>query len=430
MNSYTEYLNTEAHMISPEDDDYEEKLLRVASMFRGFGEALTAFMTECGYTGAAADAEAKAGFLRERFKNDGIRPPRDFTDWFVQNRKITRRTAFQICFAFRLSVDETREFFRSVQFERGFDCHTVSEAVYYFCISNRLTYSDAQEIISHIPAPQKVRSIPDRDILYTTDITRYIDSIRDKNELISYITEHSSDFRYNNATATGYIRELWHEIAGPNGLAQREGALIANCSNQCETRSGRSGSDMCHTAVMSAGQRMQDADAKSEDYVIAGEGASSWIILSQIFGLRNYQENEYAVQHDRSLASVLSDNKLMPLRADYCFPSRQNIDKLIRGDLVGDDEIVRKMLILLVFYVYWTRLIVGSGDTFYEARVYDSDRCLDTINNRLLCAGYPKLYAGNPYDWLFLWALNDDHPLDTFRFYIGEVFAVKEEQLC
>ena len=402
MNSYTEYLNTEAHMISPEDDDYEEKLLRVASMFRDFGEALTAFMTERGYTGAAADAEAKAGFLRERFKDAGIRAPRDFTDWFVRNRKIARRTAFQICFAFRLSVDETREFFRSVQFERGFDCHTVSEAVYYFCIGNRLTYSDAQEIISRIPAQQKFRTIPDRDILYTTDITRYIDSIRDKNELIGYITEHSNDFRYNNVTAIGYIRELWHEIAGGDGLAQREGALISGCSNRCET----------------------------EDYVIAGEGASSWVILSQIFGLRNYQENEYAVQHDRSLASVLSENKLMPLRADYCFPSRQNIDRLIRGDLVGDDEIVRKMLILLVFYVYWTRLIIGSGDTFYEARVYDADRCLDTINNRLLCAGYPKLYAGNPYDWLFLWALNDDHPLDTFRFYIGEVFAVKEEQLC
>ena len=60
--------------------------------------------------------------------------------------------------------------------------------------------------------------------------------------------------------------------------------------------------------------------------------------------------------------------------------------------------------------------------------IRDSRRCLNTINKRLLDADYPSLYAGNPYDWLFLWALNDDHPLEAFRSYIGEAIAVKEEQ--
>ena len=49
------------------------------------------------------------------------------------------------------------------------------------------------------------------------------------------------------------------------------------------------------------------------------------------------------------------------------------------------------------------------------------------INARLLDAGYLKLYAGNPYDWIFMWALNDENPLIAFRYYMGEVFAVKEE---
>ena len=117
----------------------------------------------------------------------------------------------------------------------------------------------------------------------------------------------------------------------------------------------------------------------------------------------------------------------MPLKADYCFPSRQNIDKLIRGDLVGDDEIIRKMLIFLVFYAYWADIIIKQNDALYLAKHSDSERCLDTINNRLLNAGYPELYAGNPYDWLFMWALNDENPLIAFRHYMGEVFAVKEE---
>ena len=93
----------------------------------------------------------------------------------------------------------------------------------------------------------------------------------------------------------------------------------------------------------------QEQEVKPYDYVVAGSDASTWIIFSQIIGLANYQESEYSIKHDRSLSSVLSENKLMPLKADYCFPSRQNIDKLIRGNLVGDDEIIRKMLIFSCF---------------------------------------------------------------------------------
>ena len=30
-------------------------------------------------------------------------------------------------------------------------------------------------------------------------------------------------------------------------------------------------------------------------------------------------------------------------------------------------------------------------------------------------AGYPALYVGNPYDWLFLYAAHDEEPLKVFR---------------
>ena len=146
-----------------------------------------------------------------------------------------------------------------------------------------------------------------------------------------------------------------------------------------------------------------------------------------MIGLPNYMEREYAAKHDRSLASVFSKSALIPLNASYCFPSQHSIDKLLRGEL-GDNELIRKMLIFLVFYTYWAKIIVSNDDAFYSAKYSDSERCLDTINGRLLDAGYPELYAGNPYDWLFAWALNDEHPLDAFRTYMGEIFAGKEEQ--
>ena len=132
MNQYTELLNIKAETLSPDDDGYEESLLEISSLFRGFDEALTTFIENHGYTGDLTDVPAKAQFLRERFKAADMKLPRDFKEWFVPNKKVSRKTAFQICFAFGLGVEETNDFFRCVQFERGFDCHTISEAVYYF----------------------------------------------------------------------------------------------------------------------------------------------------------------------------------------------------------------------------------------------------------------------------------------------------------
>lgn len=427
MSQYTELLNIKAETLSPDDDEYEKKLLEVSALFRGLDEALTAFIEEHGYKGDLDDMPAKAQFLSEKFKAANVKPPRDFKEWFVPNKKLSRKTAFQICFAFNLGVDETSNFFRCVQFERSFDCHTLSEAVYYFCMRNGLSYTEAQEIIERIPMPKKVKAIPDREVLYTGTIIEYINNIDDKEKLIQYIKDNINDFQYNNATAIRYIQELWAEISKTDGLAAQEGSIIDRTYNRFEDKHRKGVTDTRSAEVIAAEIGQQEQAVKPDDYVVAGSNVSTWIIFSQIIGLRNYQEVEYATKHNRSLTSVLSENKLMPLKADYCFPSRQNIDKLIRGDLVGDDEIIRKMLIFLVFYTHWAKLIISKNDAFYSAKCSDSERCLDTINARLLDAGYPELYAGNPYDWLFKWALNDQNPLIAFRHYMGEVFAVKEE---
>lgn len=198
MRQYTEFCNREAKTLSLDDDRFEERLLEIASHFRGFDEALTAFIEVHGYTGDLTDVPAKAQFLREKFKAANVKPPRDFKEWFVPNKKFSRKTAFQICFAFGLGVDETNDFFRCVQFERSFDCHTISEAVYYFCMRNGLSYTEAQEIIDRIPVPKKVKTIPNHEVLYTGTIIEYINGIDDKEKLIQYIIDNINDFQYNN----------------------------------------------------------------------------------------------------------------------------------------------------------------------------------------------------------------------------------------
>lgn len=50
MGEYTEQLNHIIYEISPEDDDYAEKLIAVVKNFRNFGETLTDFIETKGYT--------------------------------------------------------------------------------------------------------------------------------------------------------------------------------------------------------------------------------------------------------------------------------------------------------------------------------------------------------------------------------------------
>ena len=429
MSQYTEFFVDKAIELDNSDDNYEKDLLEAASMFRGFNEALSIFIKEHGYTGDLADIAAKAKFLRERFREANVKPHRDFKEFFdidKPDKKYPRETAYRICFALGLDVNETNDFFRRVQLERSFDCHTIDEAVYYFCIKNCLTYSEARDILSQITIPKKIKALPALEILYTGTIFEHIDSLDDKEQLILYIKNNIESFRYNNATAIKYIQKLWDEISKEDGLAVKEGTIIERSNRYVDKR--RNGiTDTRSSKVIAEEVRYQEQIVKPEDYVVADSGASTWTIFSQIIGLRNYMEHEYATKYDRSLASVLTENALLPLNASYSFPSQHSIDRILRGELV-DNEMIRKMLIFLVFYTHWAKIIIKNNDALYSARYPDPERCLDTINGRLLDAGYPELYPGNPYDWLFIWSLNAERPLEAFRNYLGEVFTIKEEQ--
>ena len=72
MGDYTQFLSTKGNSISPEDENYIQELLEVASSFRTFDAALDAFLVQRGYTGDLADTEAKVRFIKHKFDEAGI----------------------------------------------------------------------------------------------------------------------------------------------------------------------------------------------------------------------------------------------------------------------------------------------------------------------------------------------------------------------
>ena len=145
----------------------------------------------------------------------------------------------------------------------------------------------------------------------------------------------------------------------------------------------------------------------------------------QIFGLAGDFSNKCFP--NRNLKPILEDNELLHPLAEEAFPDRDGLNKVLNGVQTLSDERIRKMLILLLFYKYWCERAVRKQS--YEASYDDGERCISQINSFMIEAGYPILYPGNPYDWIFMLAINDQYPLVAFREYMQELFYLKEDKV-
>ncbi len=391
MPTYTAMLQKPLETISWEDDHFVEELLEVVQLFRPFSVAMTEFISERGYDGEASDIAAKVAFIRAAFSKAGMDAPREVREWFTLQQPVKRDTIFQICFAFGLDGVETDAFFRRIYArERSFNCHQVQEAIYYFCLNNGLTWADAMEIQSRVPLAGKEKK--DGDVVYTGSIIAELNHLETKDELITWLNENIDQFTASNVTAYETIRRLWRITAGPDGLLLQEQASLSLTSILDDPTTGQR--KKLHAGA--DGIRLYDA----------------YLAILQL------DKNDVKrLDTDRSIRPILE--KLHD-SAQESFPDRQGIDRILRGEVVSYER-VRKWLILLTFYTWWARKAIEKGN--YEADPGDAARCITAMNQYLIDSGYPELYVGNPYDWIFFYATKREEPLFVFRYIWNELLT-------
>ncbi len=391
MISYTTALQKPLETISWEDENFLEELLAVVQLFRPFSVAVSEFIAEHGYDGDLSDVETKSAFIRSAFSNANMDAPREVREWFTLQQPIKRETAFQICFAFGLDGSETDEFFRRVYArERSFNCHQVQEAIYYFCLNNGLSWADAMEIRSRAPLAGKEKR--DGEAVYTGSIIAELNNLETKDEMIIWLNQNIDKFNADNVTACETIRRLWKITAGPDGLLLREQESISLTSILDDPTTGQR--KKLHAGA--DGLRPYDA----------------YLAILQLD-----KKDVKRLETDRSIRPILE--KLHDSAQDS-FPDRQGIDRILRGETVSYER-VRKWLILLTFYTWWARKAIEKGD--YGADPGDADRCISSMNQYLIDAGYPELYVGNPYDWIFFYAAKREEPLFVFRYIWNELLT-------
>ena len=400
MGTYTSDCEQRFDEIRPEDENFLQELLDSAQLFRPFSEAMDEFISCHGYSGNLSDIDEKIRFIRSRFREAGITPPREVREWYCSGQPVRRKTVFLILFAFGLDERGAEDFFRRIYTrERSFHCRNSEEAVYDFCIRRNLPYAAAKDMISRLEKtgspkessgnegftardPGAAGSKP----VLTAAIKEKFDSMANPEELISFLSENMDLFDGSQVTAGMYVRRLWEEAAGQDGLLLREKARLVSTADDAGIFSP------------SGARRPQQA--------VRGD-IKTWDACLALFGLN--KESVGSLDGDRSLKPVLE--QLHKGAAD-CFPDRQGIDKILRGEKVSYER-MRKWLILLSFYTFWARLALEKKS--YSAQYGDEGRSISSMNHFLVGSGFPELYPGNPYDWLFLYASCDETPLITFR---------------
>ena len=119
------------------------------------------------------------------------------------------------------------------------------------------------------------------------------------------------------------------------------------------------------------------------------------------------------------------DTVSIPYIVKNNFPSIKTLSDLLAFEKIRNSksyDAIRKLIILLNFYIFWVRIDLGYVEDikeFSHEELYDT--FVEELNYTLHRCGYGPLYPGNPYDWLFMFVSLKQKPLKYFRYFIEEI---------
>ena len=366
--TYTTGLENEVWNVIAED--YEESLTLEflnSSSFRSFGESLAGIIAK------KMPADVKISpqtYLKNcaQEKEIEITSINTYTNWFKHGSRPkksqeSRETMFRIAFALSLTLEETVDLFHKAYLDRAFNHRQFQEVIYYYCIAHDLSYQHARKMISSVCLEE---SIPNEETLKTVLLKEGAMTSESDAELIHFINMHPHNFNLGRSNVTGQQKVQ----------------------------------ELKKTAIQFANEEV-DLLGLRDEYKNRSSGSVNFL----------YSVITERSANNESGTKASFKNAMLPKEIKQCFPQPAIFAK---NDPTHEE--VRKMIILLYSYSAWYRVQ-------FEKIIYDFDEYVDDLNNILFESNMPTLYAGNPYDWLFMTCSAADRPLDTFRGILSEAIS-------
>lgn len=336
----------------------------------------------------------------------------------------SRKRIYELCFAIDLSLEETVWFFNHTYYDRAFNCHVLQEAVFYFSFKNGLKYQDALEIIDRIDKTQLEISEQNAPSNFTHFIQKSIDSINDSDELVHFLVHNinNSSNTFWNKSAYTELKHLIEQLL-PNDEGKKEIERIKRTvkrKNSIDITKPNGNRNEWLNSHEEFGLVMQEFfyelnDIDSFELIEGKNIKSNTFLLDRIFdmNLENLYKDSSSTKPKIKLPYIVINN----------FPSKK-----IMSDLLSEEKIIksnsydsiRKLIILLFFYYFWCRIKIRNIQSSFETP--HSDIFEDEINYILYNCGYENIFAGNPYDWLFLCSSQAKDPIHFFRQCINIIY--------
>ena len=429
MINYTEFNESSVKRFDFYSDDEETTFdfLTNPNSFRSFDFGLIELYRRIGYNGDLNNRYLMANDLKAKLKSIGVEFEKDtIHDWFLgihrpQIKASSRPRMYAICFALNLSLTDTIWFFHHVYYDRAFNCHTIDEAVYYFAFKNNLSYAQAQEIIATVKSADSINTldVASPSYNYTHFIQDTISEFNSTEELIEFLIRNKSFFYTWNKTALEDLESLISELLGTEQTKREIDELKkllkkskkAIEENTCEIDLFIEHYEESGLLIKELFYDAQHASPKKKTQLDTFLGAlhgkvdilARTFILDRILGSKTGLDNNM-----KSIPYIVKNN----------FPSKMVMSRVLTEDKISIAEnydAIRKLLVLLDFYAFWAKVKLELVDTAQFTHEQLTEAYIAEANNRLFHCGYEPLYAGNPYDWIFLCSANKSDPLYFFR---------------
>lgn len=401
--------NAQDSLFSIDDCNEAYQYLQNSANFVSFHTGLTTLMQRCGYTGSSEDVEEKTAYLQQKLAAIHVKITEiTVRDWFSGKRRPSldsrsRKLVYEICFALGASFELVQEFFRQVYFSRSFNCHTIKEAVYYYCLHQNHSYNHALELYETIKAMPETAKFEASAPVYTDQIRNALDNCRSDEEFLAYFSRNKSIFDRWNQRALFYIEEFVLQIRGTN-------------------------KDIERIEIFKKIGTIPDAKTLATPPA-SGLITQEFFMQARHLGLKWKYRKQNITSIDFMLEFIIDPiepvNKKakLPDIVKLNFPSKKTFSKILnrsQSETSTSYDSIRKCLILLKFYHFWVtlELMMDSGNAAEDSQTeyadYFDDFCEEMAQLLEEC-GYEELYERNPYDWIFLWASTTEQPLESFR---------------